>query len=970
MARNKTNKPQISAGRSKKTSRPRRDAHEPLAEGRNDVDGEKPANAPEDDESQSNESGNAGKRLFPFKNIIGSQEEEGEVILINLRKPSFETVKRYIGVEEPFKNALSSLEDKDPGKIGSLFYALDPSHIITMVASLKGDRAIELMSAIYGRLGLYDTFVHTGSAAEELQQIFVQMKVADSVRWYTPPSFKEANKTVNLFMPHMEMALEQPSPILTIPPEYKKRRGKLRKFETSSEEEVRNKNDTISEDSLGLAKNLYLCESEESEDEDRKNMLYVAEDSDINNVSPLNSQSADEDADEMLVLYQNNRHILMLLGRKAYYDAPFVLEAADLMLDLKSRFPGIQHQSSEKYPDRDLIIDQKTEPRTWMDDAGADICSSSRLSQDLKQKEPDLGEFDGNSIDKNIPRMKMRQRKNSNDPFLQDEEEERRDDDYGWSNLLPNPLVRLDAKRIRIRSPFSSLLKHTRDGGRSRQELYSSDSEGSNEEDTDSSGGDVVENADSSEICSSSQSSLRLESEENSPQRESEEESGEQCLTCAEDEQPTDDKQRHGDDTPDDKLHSRGENAPGDMLHSHACRAPGESFPEESGAGSQPDASSCTGLADSEETRMNVQAGTEAESARKEQISENGPGVSKHEPKRRGVAAGGTHEEVVEANLPTGDLEADVAASCNSVLLADRLPTTAQRLARGSAVNETRSPPTPPLSTPVQVSSPTASESTITACPNFLYEPVQNGFISTPYERDGTSATIYSENFPSENPQLGSERLPPSAGAGGEGAELHTPVVAEDRCCHVATHPEDDSGPFVTEETMHSFTSRPGARQRQPSVPSDACTAPQFSEREAPPSQNIGQSDFESRRSNPAPLRLPPITVHAAGALPPWATRTARIDLSQAANREFVQLRMRRATYDDDWPDDSGIDPANMALAGFFRRGLYEDSLGWPLSKYCHVKLKTLSGVLPNRSFETEGFALSTCLCGASVYLC
>ena len=70
-----------------------------------------------------------------------------------------------------------------------------------------------------------------------------------------------------------------------------------------------------------------------------------------------------------------------------------------------------------------------------------------------------------------------------------------------------------------------------------------------------------------------------------------------------------------------------------------------------------------------------------------------------------------------------------------------------------------------------------------------------------------------------------------------------------------------------------------------------------------------------------APVRLPPIIVHAAGALPPWATRTARIDLSQAANREFVQLRTRRGTYDDDWPHNSGIDPANMALAGFYRIG-------------------------------------------------
>ena len=84
---------------------------------------------------------------------------------------------------------------------------------------------------------------------------------------------------------------------------------------------------------------------------------------------------------------------------------------------------------------------------------------------------------------------------------------------------------------------------------------------------------------------------------------------------------------------------------------------------------------------------------------------------------------------------------------------------------------------------------------------------------------------------------------------------------------------------------------------------------------------DASQSRRTEARDDSAPVRLPAITVHAAGALPPWATRTARIDLSQAANREFVQLRTRRGTYDDDWPDNSGIDPANMALAGFYRIG-------------------------------------------------
>ncbi|KAL8563068.1 hypothetical protein ACOMHN_033724 [Nucella lapillus] len=81
-----------------------------------------------------------------------------------------------------------------------------------------------------------------------------------------------------------------------------------------------------------------------------------------------------------------------------------------------------------------------------------------------------------------------------------------------------------------------------------------------------------------------------------------------------------------------------------------------------------------------------------------------------------------------------------------------------------------------------------------------------------------------------------------------------------------------------------------------------------------PSNEAHGQDDF-------APIRLPPITVHAASAIPPWATQTALIDLSQAANRQFVPLRRRRGTYDDDWPDYSNIDPTNMALAGFYCLG-------------------------------------------------
>ncbi|KAL8575371.1 hypothetical protein ACOMHN_048664 [Nucella lapillus] len=74
-----------------------------------------------------------------------------------------------------------------------------------------------------------------------------------------------------------------------------------------------------------------------------------------------------------------------------------------------------------------------------------------------------------------------------------------------------------------------------------------------------------------------------------------------------------------------------------------------------------------------------------------------------------------------------------------------------------------------------------------------------------------------------------------------------------------------------------------------------------------------------SESSQPVPLRHPPVTVHAASSLPPWAAQTARIDLTPATDRAFVALRKRRATYSEDWPDHhSGTDATNMALSGFF----------------------------------------------------
>jgi hypothetical protein len=76
----------------------------------------------------------------------------------------------------------------------------------------------------------------------------------------------------------------------------------------------------------------------------------------------------------------------------------------------------------------------------------------------------------------------------------------------------------------------------------------------------------------------------------------------------------------------------------------------------------------------------------------------------------------------------------------------------------------------------------------------------------------------------------------------------------------------------------------------------------------------------QSEVTPPPRIQLEPIVIHAAGSRPPWATTVARIDLESAVHREYTDLRRRRATYDATWGlNTSGIDPANMALAGFFR---------------------------------------------------
>nr|KAG5711048.1 hypothetical protein BaRGS_013782 [Batillaria attramentaria] len=71
----------------------------------------------------------------------------------------------------------------------------------------------------------------------------------------------------------------------------------------------------------------------------------------------------------------------------------------------------------------------------------------------------------------------------------------------------------------------------------------------------------------------------------------------------------------------------------------------------------------------------------------------------------------------------------------------------------------------------------------------------------------------------------------------------------------------------------------------------------------------------------PNRIQLPPIIVHAAGALPPWATKKPRLDLRQAASYDNANLLVRRATFHHGWPEESRQDLANTALAGFYYTG-------------------------------------------------
>ncbi|KAK7502973.1 hypothetical protein BaRGS_00005599, partial [Batillaria attramentaria] len=89
----------------------------------------------------------------------------------------------------------------------------------------------------------------------------------------------------------------------------------------------------------------------------------------------------------------------------------------------------------------------------------------------------------------------------------------------------------------------------------------------------------------------------------------------------------------------------------------------------------------------------------------------------------------------------------------------------------------------------------------------------------------------------------------------------------------------------------------------------------------------------------PNRIHLPPIIVHAAGALPPWATKKPRLDLRQAASYDNANLLVRRATFHHGWPEESRQDLANTALAGFYYTGRNRQVRCW----WCGVIIDCLN---------------------------
>ena len=160
------------------------------------------------------------------------------------------------------------------------------------------------------------------------------------------------------------------------------------------------------------------------------------------------------------------------------------------------------------------------------------------------------------------------------------------------------------------------------------------------------------------------------------------------------------------------------------------------------------------------------------------------------------------------------------------------------------------------------------------------------------------------------------------------------PVVAQDHgyCLHPSTSATDHCEHLSSPGWLYTASVQPAecslhsrTRNRERTPPTLPGLSPYSSAQHVPAVQTTNHCQSPSSESS-APLRLEPIMVHDVHSLPPTAATTPAIDLSLATNREFVNLLKRRATYSEGWPTNSGIDAANMALAGFFCLGR------WPVS--------------------------------------
>ncbi|KAK7476386.1 hypothetical protein BaRGS_00032386, partial [Batillaria attramentaria] len=285
-------------------------------------------------------------------------------------------------------------------------------------------------------------------------------------------------------------------------------------------------------------------------------------------------------------------------------------------------------------------------------------------------------------------------------------------------------------------------------------------------------------------------------------------------------------------------------------------------------------------------------------------------------------------DETEDDDLPTDDV---ATASVDQVLKeAERFETSSATLPlsyTSSNFDGQISPPTTfRFSQPVQVRSPADSE-TFTI----------SYFECTPVQEDSApSEIIYMSQFEMDemepNTNHPEDQLHDASGEigrchyeasaygdfGSEVPRRHRPQPPLEGAVYCT-----DSFQSRTDGEDNALRMIPKQREESRRTPDDPRPhEPQHAEASPPiPFSIARQSAAEDPQHLPNHIQLPPIIVHAAGAIPPWATKKPRLDLRQAASYDNASLLVRRATFHQGWPEESHQDLANTALAGFYYTG-------------------------------------------------